>query len=510
MIKDCKVDTVYCPVCMDSSELPSRGVQGLPKNMYVEHLQDIQRSSVAPQQQQPTCDLCVTSELAVKRCQRCDCNLCEFCMHAHQKQRKTSLHQLLDLKRPVNGPRVTGVARIAGSRYGRGTVPNTERRKVVRCDKHAQEEVQFHCRDCNVPLCKKCALADHNRHAIVPLEEVDPRYSELLQGLLTRTQPLAATLNESVRNLEFVANNIQRRAEAVSEEIIDYISSRMKALQEHKRCLLLQLDAIKKQKENTLKIQMAHLSEVLSELNSSCDKASRALADGTPSVAFTSTSSSIAGKLEELVSTKLETTPQEDDYIHFHSHLPAEDRGGFSMFGVLDARGPSAASTTAEGEGLYAAQEGKVAQFKVHIHDRYKQPREMGGDKLEAVLSDADTRETVNVSIGDNKDGTCMLSYAPKSTGEHRLSILVEGKHIRGSPFAVSVRRKANRHRGVFHCCTFCSSEGKKHIKCGCGSTMPGGYSGCGHGHLGHPGRRHWSCCGSTVEMSDCTCTVNN
>ena len=66
------------------------------------------------------------------------------------------------------------------------------------------------------------------------------------------------------------------------------------------------------------------------------------------------------------------------------------------------------------------------------------------------------------------------------------------------------LEKKPKKHIGKFHCCTWCSTGGKKNETCGCGSRMPGGYSGCGHGHPGHPGGKHWSCCGSTVESSDC------
>ncbi|XP_013174635.1 PREDICTED: uncharacterized protein LOC106123044, partial [Papilio xuthus] len=59
-------------------------------------------------------------------------------------------------------------------------------------------------------------------------------------------------------------------------------------------------------------------------------------------------------------------------------------------------------------------------------------------------------------------------------------------------------------HAGQFHCCTFCSSGGRRDVRCGCGATMPGGYKGCGHGHAGWPGARHWSCCGSTLAHGPC------
>ncbi|XP_012225712.1 uncharacterized protein, partial [Linepithema humile] len=59
-------------------------------------------------------------------------------------------------------------------------------------------------------------------------------------------------------------------------------------------------------------------------------------------------------------------------------------------------------------------------------------------------------------------------------------------------------------HSGIYHCCTFCSSGGKKEVTCGCRGTMPGGYKGCGHGHIGHPGINHWSCCGSILRNGRC------
>lgn len=64
--------------------------------------------------------------------------------------------------------------------------------------------------------------------------------------------------------------------------------------------------------------------------------------------------------------------------------------------------------------------------------------------------------------------------------------------------------KKSTLHTGIYHCCTFCSSGGKKEVMCACGGTMPGDYKGCGHGHPGHPGMNHWSCCGSTHRHGCC------
>lgn len=495
-----KPDSVYCPICTEVTELSSKGIQGLPKNMYVEHLIELQCSSFG---KEVNCDLCVGSETATSHCDKCAFNLCEFCTHAHQKQRKTSCHSVVALE--GKGARIsigTDAMGLGGVNTGLHRKVSVGSRKVLYCKEHSKEVVESYCEDCEVPVCSECVSQNHSHHQLSSLQEANQQYSELLRGLLSRAHPLATSLEESIKNIDFVTISIQERARAVSEEIIDFISSRMKVLQEHKRLLLLQLDAVKNQKVSTLELQLSGLNIALHELESNCDVAQKALDQGIPSVAFNA-SNPIATKLEERVTAKQELSPMEDDYIQFHHHLPALESNGFPVFGVLDSKGPSAAQTTAEGEGHYEAREGKGAKFKVVVFDRYKQRRELGGDKVEASMVGR-KGEVVHVFINDREDGSYDISYIPESTGEHRLSVLVEGKHVRGSPFVVKVLPRRSKHNGVFHCCTFCSSGRKKHIRCGCGAAMPGGYSGCGHGHPGHPGCRHWSCCGNTLEKSEC------
>lgn len=475
---------VYCPICMDESELPSNGIQGLPKNMYIQNLQTLQRSP-SPL---PKCDLCTDNEVAVCHCEVCCCHLCEFCEQAHQRQRKTAEHPLV----PVQGS-----SSLMHHHNSEITV------HPEFCESHPSEHLRLFCDSCNVPVCQECTMDEHHDHALLPLEDVNMQYSEILQSLLGQTTPLISTLIDSMKNIEYVLSTIQDRADAVAHDICDSIDARMRALQEHKRSLLNQLDAIKQHKENTLEQQLEEMKRILDQVNVHSSLAVKAVEQGNPATAFSSDKVPLVARLEELLTSDHNFHPEEDDYIQFCPNLPAGQSRGFEMFGVLDARGPSAAHSIVEGEGLFEARQRKMTSFLVTIHDRYGERRLSGGDKVEAYLH-SQSGTMVNTTVTDNGDGTYQVSYTPESTGDHRLSVLIDGKHVRASPFVVNIRPRRKKHRGIFHCCTFCSSEGKKHVRCGCGGIMPGGYSGCGHGHPGHPGCFHWSCCGSTIEKSEC------
>lgn len=486
--------SLYCPVCMDESDLPQKGVQGLPKNMYVQNLQDLQSIPAAP----PKCDLCTDNELAVGRCEVCSCYLCEFCNQAHLRQRKTADHPIIPLEI------IASAAALPDSlpRPPPSTTHYPSNQQPQFCEVHSGKELRLFCESCEMPVCQECSMEEHQNHAILPLEDVNMQYSEIIQNLLTQTKPLVSALKESTKSIEFQLSSIQERASVIAEDICDSVDARMRTLQEHKCSLLNQLEAIKQHKENTLDLQLENLKKVQEEVEVNCSLASKALKDGNAATVF-GVKVPIVARLQELIGAKHDFHPQEDDYIHFYPSVPAGQCRGFDVFGVLDSTGPSAAHSVVEGDGLFEARQRKMAVFLVCVYDRYGQRRLSGEDKVEARVHSRNGT-AVNTAVNNNGDGTYQVTYTPESAGEHRLSVLIEGKHVRASPFVVNVRPKRKKHRGTFHCCTFCSSEGKKHVRCGCGGMMPGGYSGCGHGHPGHPGCWHWSCCGSTVEKSEC------
>ena len=415
-------------------------------------------------------------------------------MEAHLRQRKTSQHMLVSVEDQQHQH---------DDHYSLGFESTSQAAQLAEyCPTHPQQELKLFCDTCSVPICKECSSDKHFDHAFLPLEDVDLQYMEILQNVLTQAKCLVAMLNESMKNIEFMISSVREQSRVVAKEICDSIDLQMRTLQEHKRFLLTQLDAVKQHKENTLEMQLEGLKKVMESLTVNCTMAGNALRQGNPRLAFSS-KSPVASQLEETSNANHDFTPNEDDYIKFYRDAPAGKRNGLEVFGVLDTKGPSAAHSVVEGEGLFEARQGKPASFKVTVHDRYSQRRASSGDNVEAQVTSR-TGVVVETVVKDCKNASYLVSYTPENVGEHRLSVLIDGKHIRASPFVVNVLPKCNKHRGIFHCCTFCSSEGKKHVRCGCGGTMPGGYSGCGHGHPAHPGCWHWSCCGSTDEKSDC------
>ena len=64
-----------------------------------------------------------------------------------------------------------------------------------------------------------------------------------------------------------------------------------------------------------------------------------------------------------------------------------------------------------------------------------------GGSKVIAQAQSSTTGVVVLVVIRDNQDGRYEACFVAKQTGEVKLSVFVNGRHIKGSPYSVSVHR---------------------------------------------------------------------
>ena len=120
-------------------------------------------------------------------------------------------------------------------------------------------------------------------------------------------------------------------------------------------------------------------------------------------------------------------------------------RSEIEKFGVITAGSCASKSTVS----LYMplAIRGKEKMVVLTAMDVEGKPFGRGGEVVQATIElIGKEREETNseAAIQDNKDGTYTISVIAQSVGEHQLSIKVENKHVKSSPFIVSVREPRN------------------------------------------------------------------
>ena len=484
-------------------------MRSLPANVYLRNVIELTESSAASDSDHADatpCDLraqrCATNGLqplgtaptATLHCATWRCNLCPRCDVAHREETPHATHCI-----------------SASACNGETLAPDSaEDEAIVEarlfCNRHIYVEASVYCETCRYSVCAGCEKVEHQSHTCLKIENSSIGHIMESTRTLHKARILMDSLEEGIKSIKYTVDSLQAQSTKAAAEICDVIDARMQALQDHKRNLLQQLDTACTQKEQALLNQASDMQTTLDAVAVQYDLVTSGAMKQLQSVGTHSVRSQLR-KLESIVLVQNELKAVEDDYLQFRPDLPAGHCYGMEMLGRIDSIGPSPDHCTAVGPGLVGGSVGRASHFTVSVCDRHGQLRMLGGDSVEVQVTDP-SGGWAPAQVEDNGGGMYSALYTPATAGEHQLSVTVEGYEIKESPFVVMVESPCgNVHTGTFHCCVYCSTRGNRNVTCGCGGTMPGGFSGCGHGHAGHPGAWHWSCCGQLERDSLCTCS---
>uniref|UniRef100_A0A1A8IYN8 Tripartite motif containing 45 n=1 Tax=Nothobranchius kuhntae TaxID=321403 RepID=A0A1A8IYN8_NOTKU len=316
-------------------------------------------------------------------------------------------------------------------------------------------------------------------------------------------------MEEVLQKVETSQENLKVRVEATANEIRAFARGYASAVEAHCLSLLRRLEELQVQRRNVLHLQSLQLQQGLLDVRGSVAFAERLLSCGSDAEILSAKGVTLR-RLASLAERGYNpcpaaVAPDDSSSICFLPREPAGEVEGYPVVGVINWRTLDVSRCTIEGEGLRRGSEGQPGHFSLVCRDSAGEQMARGGEQvLVSIVHKEKKNCAVETVVVDNADGTYSVSYKPEEPGPYSVWVCVKAQHVKGSPFLLNVKKKFRHHGGTFHCCSFCSSGGAKEAICGCAGTMSGGFKGCGHGHKGHPGKPHWSCCGSTTEKSEC------
>ncbi|CAG9767918.1 unnamed protein product [Ceutorhynchus assimilis] len=475
---------ICCPSCGTRAEVPRGGVRFFPPNYSVQHQMVL--ATLNSKSTHLLCDLCTTDVTATSRCMDCAITFCHQCEELHARQKSASMHEILTL----DDAREKGITKI---------------RRQIMCMFHPEMELVLFCSTCYQVVCRECVSASHKSHLSEPVSRVAKSHiislrmaADKAKALIEKSAMDTSVLNATSKRIEADCCKIQCEVEKFIE---DYI----KSIEEHKSNLLDQIRQIRDEKMQQIIQEKLRLQKKIKNARDIAYFLDDLLSQGSD-VEVLSFIKPVINKIEAC--DNLEPSPElkYSDSIQFLPEEAVKDsKHVFDIYGVLTTQSVSAEHCQINTKDLQNLRVGKKVSVTLESRDNKDNPLERGGEFVTAEIrySDAGVSRSLIVNVIDKRDGTYGISFVPDVAGKLALIIKVKGEHIQGSPFPITVR-SLKPHHGTFHCCSFCSSGGSKEASCGCEGKMPGGYKGCGHGHEGHPGRRHWSCCGNVVEHSEC------
>lgn len=316
-------------------------------------------------------------------------------------------------------------------------------------------------------------------------------FIQTLREAKDNTKPLSTYAIHSISKLNDISKKINQKCDAVEHDVESYLVEYFEALEVHKRTLLNQIARCRETKMDMIQCQQIDLERRSTEAKTAISFTETLLRDGTEeeNLLFMSL---LLRKFDNCRSSDRALDVKITDSLQFLPEVKApsnQAQNNIPLFGIITTQVAIARNCTLETlAGLMNLRVLKRAEIVMQTRDIEDQAMCHGSAEVDVTVSYRDvTFKTIPVQVNDKRDGTYTICFIPDSPGLMQIAIMVNGRPIQDSPFTVRARN-LRPHSGIFHCCSFCSSNGKK--VCACGGEMPiDRYVGCGHGHSGWAGK---------------------
>ena len=424
--------SVCCPSCRQLTQLPKGKVLDLQSAFHIEPLLEIQETLRKANLKSEGrgdggvggggfCEICMRSE-ASGFCQDCNQSLCQECIKLHQTTPPSSSHTITNIS------------------CSSATNPQPKE-TVLYCQVHPERVLELYCETCEELICCGCLVQNHSgEHQCSLVADAFPKQKEKVVFFSKVLEQQLQVVNKAVENLDLQSRLIADQQDKLTANIKTTIQHLQEALEVRKTELIGQLDQITRQKLKTIAAQRDQIQLVQTQLSNCLHFVKEGLTSGSKGNIL-AMKKPMVEQIEE-ISTQMNASlhvPLEKADINFV--VKDSDMQVCSKLGDLYTKSPCPDRSMVSGKGLTSAKLGETAAVLAELRDQH------GLEIDDTITADvtcelelcADSTSTKG-QVENRERGKYKITYEPTRRGKHQLLVRVNGKHLRGSPFAVIVK----------------------------------------------------------------------
>ena len=415
-----------CPKCQALSRVPANGdLKDLPTSFYLNGMIDVLAIKEC-NTTQVTCGNCDKKSSEASYCFQCCMFYCEQCLIGHNMMRNNKDHRVLAVKE-----------------FQDKDYEDVLKRPVF-CSKqgHQKKELEYVCKECETAVCQTCVILDHGGHTLKLIEEeAEAQKIEMTALIQEQRQNLQEEMNLITQLDEEYAKLIEQ-SENVKRNVDRFTDNLIKTIQAKRQNILAAVENETRKSGESVARTKTEIQKKITLIESSLEKADKLLTRSI-NAEVVQLKKSLAAILEEAEQAKhISRDPEYLQTVVFVENQKIENVINSEEIGFLEIFTPKKPSESiAEGKGLREATVGREAQLNLTTRSANNKQCYDKRDIVTVEMRDEHGQECVTkVQIDDNKDGIYNISYSPKVQGSCKLSIKVNGEHVRDSPFTVLVK----------------------------------------------------------------------
>ena len=251
LVQTAEQNAIVCPLCRQTTELSSKGIECLPSNFLYTRMIDIVRvqgdSTWAGDE--PKCGNCDETDQPKSYCFGCVCFLCEECLRVHDR-----------IKAIREGHRVTELAVLDSSE-----LQNLMRRSS-RCKQHKDNVLEFYCSHCETSVCKECSRIAHKNHSCMPLKELSADCKVEIETVVIQAERRLVALERKKCGFEDKATQLNQEVRRTEEDVHRTAERLISSIRHHELAMIEELNTYHGVLETAISTERSSLDSHMEEL----------------------------------------------------------------------------------------------------------------------------------------------------------------------------------------------------------------------------------------------------
>ena len=318
-------------------------------------------------------------------------------------------------------------------------------KRPVFCQKelHGKEVLKFYCKECDVPVCQTGVIIEHNKHDVEHLEVAAREVKNSITSKLETARESSNTINHCMKQLEEKARLLEHRSKVNKERIQQEVNSLILTLREKEQESILEVESQKMKVLEQIENSKDELSAQLIERKHSMSKL-ETFVQRTPAAELVRSKLNMHELCQELL--KPQDMPSMVD-IRIPSTVFFKNEEIFkilkeSRIGQLEEVETEIELKQCSLEGSKAGTVGLESQFELITRNSKGEQYHCPADLITVDIISIQSGHTAEeVEITDQKNGSYIISYIPRETGDHLLSVRVNETDRRDFP-AFKIRER--------------------------------------------------------------------
>ena len=220
--------TIKCPVCLTSFQIPEGDTfTGLPTSFHLNRLVDILALGDDSAEGQK-CTSCEGKNVASSYCFGCHDFYCGDCLRIHNRIANLRGHRNVEIEN-IQAQDVEELIH-----------------RPVMCAKkfHEKELLEYFCQECQVCICHKCGLVNHNRHAMVDVQKAAEEHKIEMMDVMEQMEAKISAYNMDMKKADERFEQCKEKIFGAQRKVTATVKELVAVLKEHETAMRMKLNDI--------------------------------------------------------------------------------------------------------------------------------------------------------------------------------------------------------------------------------------------------------------------------